>query len=95
MTLLYTGGMLQGHGLLSVKGVFLRSVTIKNITPLLHSSSLTDSINPSLLMLTLKVQLFRKRGMNAHTKSGFGLRDEAAEIFEEGDLPQKSGTSSR
>lgn len=80
--------MLQRHALLSVKDVFLRSVTIKNITPLLHSSSLTELITPSLLMLTLKVQLFRKTDMNAPTKSGFGLRDEAVWILEEGDLPQ-------
>lgn len=40
--------MLHRHGLLSLKNVFLRSSTIKKITPLLHSSSTTDSIKPSM-----------------------------------------------
>lgn len=40
--------MLHRHALLFTKDVFLKSVTIKNITPLLHSSSSTDLINPRL-----------------------------------------------
>lgn len=47
LSFLYTEEMLHRHGLLSIKDVFLRSVTIKNITPLLHSSSTTDTIKPS------------------------------------------------
>jgi len=44
----HTEEMLHRHALLSIKDVFLKSVTLKIITPLLHSSFSTDSINPSL-----------------------------------------------
>lgn len=36
------------HALLSIKDVLLKSVTLKIITPLLHSSYPTDLVYPSL-----------------------------------------------
>lgn len=44
----HTEEMLPRHALPSNKDVFLKSVTLKIITPLPQSSSLTDSINPGL-----------------------------------------------
>ena len=95
----HTEEMLHRHALLSIKDVFLKSVTLKIITPLLHSSFSTDSINPSLSGEDdddTETATIQKEVASTLTLKdwywGLGLRDEAVGIF---DLLQKAGISSR
>lgn len=88
-----------------IKDVFLKSVTLKIITPLLHSSfhssSSTDSINPSLSEEddddTESATIQKAAATMLTLKDwygGLGFRDDAVGIFES-DLLQKASVSSR